>query len=61
MDALATKIMDAFPKADTFQSTIGMPSVYCGKVWITGNVKQTLYRLITRRQVQAYLEDKKII
>ena len=60
MDALATKITEAFPKADRFQSTIGMPSVYCGKVWITGNVKHTLYQLITRQLVQAYLEDKKI-
>ena len=38
-----------------------MLSVYCGKVWTTGNMKQALYQLITRQPVQAYLEGKKVI
>ena len=61
MDALATKIMEAFLKADLFQSSMGMPTVHFHEVWITCNVKQSLYGLITRQLVQEYLEDRKVI
>ena len=61
MDALATKIIEAFPKADPFQPSIGMPTIHFHKVWITGNVKKSLYHLITRQPVKAHLEDRKVI
>ena len=61
MDALATKIMEAFLKAEKFETSIGMPSIHCRKIWIACNIKQSLYQLLRRQPVQAYLEDRKVV
>ena len=52
MDALASRIMETYPKAAPFRPTVRMPTVHYGKIAITGNICCSLYLHLTRKPVK---------
>ena len=61
MDSIASWIMEAYPSAAPFNSTVDMPTVHYGKIIITGNIQSSLYHHLTRQPVRQYLESRNII